>query len=59
MKYVDWVEAVLTAAARELHENASVRMVGVPIATIAQKVGLVINPMSPEFHGSDERMAIF
>lgn len=39
MKYVDWVEAVLRAAAEELHKDPGTWMVGVAVPTLSRKLG--------------------
>src|SRR5437867_2826540 len=58
MEYVDFVENVLHAAAVAVDRDHDARLIGVAIAEVARSLELGIDPTGPEFHGSDERMAI-
>lgn len=58
MQYVEWVDRVLRAAAVAVLREHDARLIGVSIAEIARSLELGIDPMGPDFHGSDQRMAI-
>ncbi len=58
MEYVDFVDATLRASALLVTSSHDARLVGVAIAEIARSLELDIDPMSPEFHASDQRMAL-
>src|SRR5688572_28612391 len=58
MDYVDWVERVLHAAASAVGESHDARVTGVSVWEVARRLDLGIDPISSEFHESDQRMAV-
>ncbi|MGH7213616.1 MAG: ATP-binding protein [Tepidisphaeraceae bacterium] len=58
MEYVDWVERVLRETAAAVGADRDARLSGVAIWDVARRLDLGIDAMAPEFHASDQRMAI-
>jgi hypothetical protein len=58
MEYLEWVERVLHASAEAIQGDNNARLIGAPVSEIAKRLDLGLNPMGPDFHGSEQRMAI-
>ena len=58
MDYLDWIERVLHASAEAIRGDHNARLIGVPVWEVAKRLDLGVDPMGPDFHGSDERLAI-
>ncbi len=60
MKYVEWVERVLSETALAVSEDVDRRLMGIQVPELAKRLNLGIDPYAPgvDFHQSDERMSI-